>query len=324
MADRRDYYDVLGVSRGADPKEIQRAYRKLARTYHPDVNKDPSADLLFREISEAYDVLSDPETRKRYDTFGHDFRRVPEDVDAETWARAAAGAGGRAPFQGGYQGPYQQGGPFAGGDATWFSADDVDLDDLLGGMFGGRGRRGRGPVPGADQEFEIELPVEDAYAGTKRGFSISGPDGTRNVDVTIPAGVTDGQRIRLAGQGGQGYGGGPRGDLYLIVRLAPNATYRVDGKDIYVRLPVTAPVAALGGQVACDTPGGRTTVKVPPLSSSGRKLRLRGRGMPSRSGAPGDLYAEVSIVMPGSISDEERDLYARLAAMSTPDQRSAS
>ena len=179
-------------------------------------------------------------------------------------------------------------------------------------------------MPGADQEFEIELPVEDAYAGTKRGFSISGPDGTRNVDVTIPAGVTDGQRIRLAGQGGQGYGGGPRGDLYLIVRLAPNATYRVDGKDIYVRLPVTAPVAALGGQVACDTPGGRTTVKVPPLSSSGRKLRLRGRGMPSRSGAPGDLYAEVSIVMPGSMSDEERNLYARLAAMSTPDQRSAS
>lgn len=326
MADRRDFYEVLGVGRDADAKAIQRAYRKLARTYHPDFNKDPGAEQQFKDISEAYDVLSDPAKRKKYDAFGHDFRRVPDDVDPETWARAQAGAGaggyGGNPFAGG-GGPFAGGNPFGGGGADYFSTDDIDFDDLLGGMFGARGRR-QGPVPGADQEYEIDLPVTDAYSGTKRQFTVSGPDGTRTVDVTIPAGVTDGQRIRLSGQGGQGLGGGPRGDLYLVVRLEPDATYRVEGRDIYVRLPVTAAQAALGGQVVCATPGGPTKVKVPPLSSSGRKLRLRGRGMPSRRGTNGDLYAEVSIVMPTALTEEERALYEQLADTAATEERSRS
>lgn len=327
MADRRDFYDVLGVARDADSKEIQRTYRKLARKYHPDFNKDPEAEQKFKEISEAYDVLSDPKTREKYDAFGHDWRHVPDDVDPEAWKRAQArgrpsGFGGGDPFGG--QSPFGGGQYYDGGDGQYYSADDIDLEDLLGGMFGGgghgrggRGRRQQGPIPGADQEYEIELPVTDAYNGTRRQLSMQGPDGTRTVNVNIPAGVTNGQRIRLSGQGGMGYNGGPRGDLYLIVRLAPDATFRVEGRDIYVKLPITAPEAALGATVVCRTPGGSAKVKVPPLSSTGRKLRLRGRGMPSRSGTNGDLYAEVSITMPKSLTDEERELYEQLAGFAT-------
>lgn len=328
MADRRDFYDVLGVGRSADAKEIQKKYRKLARQYHPDFNKDPDAEQKFKEISEAYDVLSDPKTRKKYDAFGHDFRHVPDDVDPEAWARSQAagrrGQGGGRGYAGGD--PFGGGSPFGGG-GQYFDGDDIDLDDLLGGMFGGGGRgRGRrqGPVPGADQEYEIELPVTDAYNGTRRQFSIQGMEGTRTVDVNIPAGVTDGQRIRLAGQGGQGYGGGPRGDLYLVVRLAPDSRFRVEGRDVYVKLPISPPEAALGATVVCDTPGGSAKVKVPAGSSSGRKLRLKGRGMPSRSGTPGDLYAELSIVFPGPLTDEQKDLYEQLAATTSSDERSRS
>ena len=256
----RDFYKILGVPRTADQEEIQRAYRKLARTYHPDVNKDAAAEERFKEVSEAYDVLSDPEQRRRYDAFGPEFRQVPKDVDPETWARARAGAGARA-------------GP-AGG--VWGTGEDIDLEDLLGGMFGGRARRGRagrgqpqpgwGTIPGADQEAELELTVEDAHQGGKRSITLSGPGGPRTFDVTIPAGVTDGQRIRLAGQGGRGSGGAPAGDLFLNVRIAPHPRYRVDGRDLHVDLPLTPWEAALGASVAIDTPGGKATVKVPPGS----------------------------------------------------------
>jgi curved DNA-binding protein len=173
MADRRDYYDVLGVARNASSEDIQRTYRKLAREYHPDVNKDPGAEERFKEVAEAYDVLSDPDTRRRYDAFGHDFRQVPEGVDADTWARARAGAGASAGAGAGRGGRRRSGfggGPRPGaGDGTWeFSsgfgaADDIDLDDLFGGLFGGRGSpRGWGPMPGADQEAELVLTVEEA------------------------------------------------------------------------------------------------------------------------------------------------------------------
>ncbi len=315
----RDYYEVLGVRRDASQEEIQRAYRKLARTYHPDVNKDPGAEDRFKEISEAYQVLSDPDTRRRYDAFGPDFRQVPEGVDPRTWARARAGAGartgaGRAGPWGGEDIPFDVG-YGRGGFDTGF--EGIDIEDLLGGIFGGRVRRPRRPVPGPDQEAELVLTVEDAYHGGQRSITLPGPGGPRTLDVTIPRGVTNGQRIRLSGQGGQGRGGGPPGDLYLVVRIADHPRYRVEGRDLHVRLPLTPWEAALGASVTVATPGGQARVRVPPGTPSGRRLRLRGRGLPNPRGAPGDLYAEARIIVPPTMSDDERRLFERLAETSS-------
>jgi curved DNA-binding protein len=313
MAARRDFYEVLGVSRDATAQEIQRAYRKLARAYHPDINKGPEAEERFKEVAEAYDVLSNPETRKRYDAYGHDFRQVPEGVDPDTWARARAG-------QERSRGPGAAGGP--GVDEQWFTSggEGIDFDDLLGGIFG-RQRRGWGPVRGANQEAELVLSVEEAYRGGLRTITLSGAEGPRSYDVNIPAGVTDGQRIRLAGQGGQGTAQAPAGDLYLVVRIAPHRRYRVEGRDIYVELPVAPWEAALGATVPTETPAGEAKVRVPAGSSSGRRLRLRRRGMPNPRGEPGDFFAEVRIVVPSSLSDEEHRLFEELAKTSTFDPR---
>jgi curved DNA-binding protein len=307
MAERRDFYEILGVARSAAADDIQRAYRTLARKYHPDVNKDPGAEATFKDVAEAYDILSNPDTRKRYDAFGHDFRQVPEGVDPDDWARARAGPR-----------------PGAGGATSGFGGfEDVDLDDLFGGMFGGgRRRRAWGPIPGADQEAEIELTVEEAYRGGRRTMTISGPDGPRTLDVQLPAGVVDGQRIRLAGQGGQGTSGAASGDLYLVVRLRQHPRYRVEGRDLHVYLPLTPWEAALGASVAVDTPGGEAKVRVKDGTSSGKRLRLKGRGMPNPKGSAGDLYAEVRIMVPATLTDEERRLFEQLATTSTFDPRS--
>jgi curved DNA-binding protein len=237
----RDYYEVLGVARAAGQEEIQRAYRTLARRYHPDINKEPGAEDRFKEVNEAYEVLSDPEQRARYDRFGPSFRQVPPDYDP----RAGAPFGGA---RRGGQRVYVNTGPFGGGGDSDFGATgfgDVDLDDLFGGFF--RGGAGSGRVPGADSEAEIELSVEDAYAGGRRRITLDTASGPRSYEVTIPAGVTDGQRIRLAGQGRAGGGGGPAGDLYLVVHLAPHPRYRVHGRDLTVEVPVAPWEAALGG-----------------------------------------------------------------------------
>ncbi len=312
MADSdRDFYRILGVPGNASQDEIQQAYRRLARAYHPDVNQDPGAEERFKDVSEAYDVLSDPQTRRRYDAFGADFRQVPEDVDPDAWNRARAGAGragGRASSAGGDGG---------GG----FGFGGVDLDDLLGGVFGGRAGRGWGPIPGADQSAEIETTVGEAYHGTRHTVSLSGPGGTRTLDVTIPPGVTEGQRIRLAGQGGRGSDGAPPGDLYLVVRIAPDPVYRLDGRDLYAELRLAPWEAALGTSVAVATPGGEAKVKVPAGTSSGRLLRLRGRGLPNPRGKPGDLYAEAKIVVPARPTKPEREAFERLAAVSDFDPR---
>ncbi|GAA4614683.1 DnaJ C-terminal domain-containing protein [Actinoallomurus liliacearum] len=319
MAPARDFYEILGVPKTAGQDEIQRAYRKLARKYHPDVNKAPDAEDRFKEASEAYAVLSDPEQRKRYDAFGEDFRRVPPDVDPETWARAraGAGAGGRARAGAGAGG-------FGGFGGFGTGGEEVDLEDLLGGIFGGRAGRGRrpggfgwGPMPGADQEAELEIGLDEAYHGGHRTIRLNG----RTIDVNIPVGVTDGQRIRLAGQGGRGGEGGQPGDLYLIVRITPDPRYRVDGRDVTVRLPLAPWEAALGTTAPVGTPGGDAKVKVPPGSSCGRRLRLRGRGLPNPHGGPGDLYAEVQIKVPPQPSAEERRLFEELAAKSSFDPR---
>jgi curved DNA-binding protein len=283
------------------------------------VNKDPAAEERFKEISEAYDVLSDPDTRQRYDQFGADFRQVPPGVDPETWASARRGGARRGGARAG-AGAGAGRRPGGGGPDVWFESgpgEDIDLDDLLGGFFGGRGRAGWGPVPGADQEAELPVTVEEAYHGARRRVTLDG----RSLDVAIPAGVVDGQRIRLAGQGGQGSEGAPPGDLYLVVRLAPHPRYRVKGRDISVDLPLAPWEAALGASVAIDTPGGEAKVKVPAGTSSGKRLRLRGRGLPHPRGRPGDLYAEAKIMVPARLSADEQRLFEQLAAVSTFDPR---
>jgi curved DNA-binding protein len=321
MASGRDFYEILGVPRNASQEEIQRAYRKLARQYHPDVNSDPAAEERFKEISEAYDVLSDPQTRRRYDAFGADFREVPEDVDPETWRRSRAGAGaGRAGAGAGRAWSGAGAGRASSGGFS-FSSDGVDFDDLLGGLFGGRAGRGWGPIPGADQEAELELTVEEAYHGVRKSISLAGDGVSRSFDVTVPAGVTDGQRIRLAGQGGRGSEGARNGDLYLVVRIAPHPRYRLDGRDIHAELRLAPWEAALGTSVAVDTPAGDAKVKVPAGTSSGRRIRLRGRGLPNPKGKPGDLFAEVRIMVPTRLSRAERQLFERLAAESNFDPR---
>jgi curved DNA-binding protein len=303
----RDYYELLGISRDASADEIQQAYRKLARRHHPDVNKNPGAEEMFKEVNEAYQVLKDPETRRRYDRFGPDFRQVPEGYEETVGAgrgfgRAGARSGG---------GPYR---------TEWqFQESGIDLEDLLGGMFGTRGPGG--PIPGADQEAELTLSVEDAYRGGRRTITLAGPSGPRTYEVNIPPGVTDGQRIRLAGQGGRARGDAATGDLYLVVRIAPHPRYRLRGRDMYVDLPLTPWEAALGASIPVETPGGTGTVRVPPGSSTGRRLRLRGQGMPNSSGQPGDLHAEVKVVVPPRLSERERELFEELAKVSTFDPR---
>lgn len=323
----RDYYEVLGVPRSADADELQRAFRRLARQNHPDVNRDPAAEERFKEVNEAYHVLSDPELRKRYDRFGENFRQVPDDWEQR--ARANGSQGGPSGFRGARAG---YGGPGYGG-RTVYTSDDftdfpgaggtggIDLEDLLGGVFG-RGRGG--PVAGADQEAELPLTVEEAYRGGRRQITLNGPDGPRQYTVTVPKGVTDGQRIRLSGEGGRGRGSGSPGDLYLIVRVLPHPQFRLRGRDITVDLPLTPWEAALGATVPVPTPGGESKVIVPAGSSTGRRLRLRGEGMPNPKGTPGDLYAEVKIMVPPRLTSRERELFAALADESGFDPRNAS
>lgn len=306
----RDFYEVLGVSRTADRDEIQRAYRTLARRYHPDVNKDLQAEERFKEVNEAFSVLSDPDQRARYDRFGEDFRKVPEDWEERVAAGAGAGSGYRWSTAGGPRVRYATSG---------FGAEGVDVDDLFGSLFGGGGRM---RVPGADQEAELPLTVEEAYRGGRRTVTLAGPDGQRRYEVDVPPGVTDGQRIRLAGEGGSGSGDGSAGDLYLRVRIQPHPRFRLDGRDVSVQLPVTPWEAALGATVPVSTPSGDTAkVTVPAGSSSGRRLRLRGEGMPGPRGANGDLYAELRIMVPPRLSDRERELLEELAAVSSFDPR---
>jgi curved DNA-binding protein len=290
MAAKPDFYEVLGVPRDARPAEIQHAYRTLARRYHPDINAAPTAEERFKQISEAYEVLSDPTQRARYDQYGHRWREAPQQRPDGSWGH---------PFRvrtGGFQ-------PFGFGAPWWFGS-------------GGLGGFGPATATGADAEAEIELTVEDAYAGGHRQVTVAAGAGTRSYDVTFPPGATDGTRIRLSGLGAAGRRDARHGDLYLIVRLAPHPRYHVEDRDVTVDLPVSPWEAALGATVPVDTPTGPAQVALPAGSSSGRRLRLRGRGLPNPGGAAGDLYAAVRIVIPERLSDVERKLFQRLAQRS--------
>ena len=307
----QDYYEALEVSRDASEDEIRQSYRRLARRYHPDVNKEAGAEDRFKQISEAYDVLRDPEKRARYDRFG------------ATW-RAGQDASGASGF----------GEAFHGGDGfedvrVEFGGSDFgggDFGDLFEGMFnrrrstrGGRAGFEQFSMPGTDHEAVLDLALEEAARGGKRWLSLG--DG-RSIEVDIPRGVRDGQRIRLAGEGGSGVGGGPPGDLFLRVRLKPHPRFRVEGRDLYTDLAVSPWEAALGAEVPVRTLDGDARVKVPPGSSSGRRLRLRGQGLPGSAGAPaGDLYAVVTIRVPKKLTRKERELFERLASTSKFDPR---
>ncbi len=305
-----DYYGALGVGRGASPDEIRSAYRRLAREHHPDVNKDPAAAERFSEIAEAYEVLRDPDKRERYDRLGADWR-AGQDVSGAQGFGGANGSGARVDFG-------------TGGDA--------DFSDFFTSLFGGgrassRGGRRRQTVGGdgfalrgADHEATVELTLEEAAHGGKRRLTF---DDGRDYAVSIPRGVRDGQRIRLAGEGAPGVAGGPSGDLFLRVRLRPHPRFRVSGRDLEVDLPIAPWEAALGAEVAVPTLEGIATVKVPAGSSSGRRLRLAGQGMPGPKGVPGDLHALVKIVVPEKLKRDERKAYQRLADVSDFDPRSA-
>ena len=282
----RDYYETLGVPRGATSEEIRSAYRKLARRYHPDINKDEDAEERFKEVGEAYEVLSDPEKRERYDRLGANWRQG-DDV---------SGAPGFDGFEG------------ARPDGVRFEFGDGAFSDFFESLFGSA-RTGDIRMRGADQEAVVDLSLEEAAAGGPLRVSLA--DG-RSFTVNVPAGVRDGQRIRVAGRGGEGIGGGSTGDLFLRVHLRPHRGFRVDGRDLHVDVPVTPWDAALGATLEVPTLTGSAKVRLPAGSSSGRRLRLRGKGMPGRRSRDGDLYARVQIMVPGELGERERKLFEEL------------
>ena len=318
--DYKDYYATLGVAKDASQEDIQKAYRKLARKYHPDVNKDPQAEVKFKELGEAYEVLKDADKRQKYDQFGADWKRtggVPpgwEGFGQGGQGFDFSGMGGDDGFssffemlfggerQGGRRGA-RRGGGFPGGSP------------FGGSPFGGSGA-------GADTEAQISLSIEDAVRGGTREITLADPSTgqRRTLSVRIPEGIRPGQKIRLAGQGQPGFEGGQAGDLLLRIEILPDARFRVEGSDIQTTLPVTPWEAVLGGEAEVETPTGRVRVKVPAGSSSGRKIRLRGRGLTVAGGAKGDkgdLLAEIRIVVPEQLSDRERELFEELAAESS-------
>jgi curved DNA-binding protein len=303
----KDYYQVLEIPRTASEDDVKQAYRKLARKYHPDVSKEKDAEQRFKDINEAHDVLKDTKKRALYDQYG------------EAWKAAAEG---HAPAPGADRAREDfsaQGFDF---DPSEFQGQDMGsvFEAFFGGRAGRGGRRSRyadaWPDVGADREATIELDVEDAFRGGERGISLMDPETgeQRSYNVRIPPGVRAGQRIRLAGQGGRG--GDGTGDLYLRVRVSPSADFRLDGDDVQTILPVTPWEAALGATVTLRTLDGSVRVKVPAGSSSGRKIRLKGKGYPNADKERGDLYAEVRVEVPTELSSEERELLERWATLS--------
>ena len=322
----QDYYSTLGVAREASQDEIKRAYRKLARKHHPDLNKEPDAEARFKEIGEAYEVLKDPEKRAAYDAVGSRY--------------AQGGAGPEQDFR-----PppgWDTGFEFHGrGDDEGFDARDYSefFESLFGraaraGASGGGARRGPANLRGEDHHAKVLIDLEDAYTGAQRSLQLRMPvfdDQGRGVlqertlDVTIPKGIRQGQHLRLTGQGGPGLGNGPAGDLFLEVEFNTHRLYRVDGRDVYVDLPLAPWEAALGASVGVPTPDGEVELTIPAGSAAGRKLRLKGKGIPANSAAKsageaaGDLYVVLAIVLPPAGSDASRRAYESLKSAAGSD-----
>jgi curved DNA-binding protein len=300
----KDYYQTLGVARDASADAIKHAYRRLARKNHPDLNKEPAAEARFKEIGEAYEVLKDAEKRAAYDDVG------------KRWQ-----PGAEAPPPG-----WDSGYEFRGGEAEF--ADFAQHSDFFEALFGrGRGRaqahaqaRQRTPPRAQDHHAKVMIDLRDAYRGARRSLHLQVPSfdaqgqvglQQRTLDVTIPAGVREGQHLRLAGQGMPGFDGGPAGDLYLEIGFAPHPLFRVDGRDVYLDLPLAPWEAALGATVDAPLPEGSVQLTVPAGSAPGRKLRLKGKGIPGAT--PGDLYVVLQIAMPAAPDDAQRRAWEELA-----------
>lgn len=298
----KDYYEIMGIKRDATQDEIKRAYRKLARKYHPDVSKETDAEVRFKEVGEAYEVLKDPEKRVAYDQLGANWKAGQDFQPPPDWD----------------QGFEFHGGGFTSADAAQFS----DFFESLYGRgaftqqgFGGRSRR-EFHAHGEDTHAKVMIDLEDAYQGATRTLTLKhtelGADGRpqmkeRTLNVRIPKGICQGQHIRLAKQGGAGMGKGEPGDLYLEVEFRPHSLYRVEGRDVYLKLPVAPWEAALGATVKAPTPTGSVDLKIPANSSDGRKLRLKERGIPGKQ--PGDFYVVIQIALPPAESEAAKTAY---------------
>ena len=310
----KDYYQILGVDRNAGQDEIKRAYRKLARKYHPDINKDKDAEKRFKEIGEAYEVLGDPEKRAAYDKFGANWQAGQDFQPPPDW-----------------DGGFEFAGGFGGGESGGFSEF---FETLFGGSFrrAADGYRPGGAairLKGEDQHARITISLRDAYHGAKRTITLEKPvldaqgrvvNRRQTLQVTIPRGITEGQRIRLAGQGLPGIGGGPPGDLYLEVVFAEDPVFHAEGRDIHMTLPVTPWEAALGATVQVPTLDGKVQLKIPPGSQGGRKLRLAGKGL-STDRVRGDQYVTLRIVVPEPKTESQKRLYQELARAMPVDPR---
>lgn len=305
----KDYYDILGVKRGASADELSKAYRELARKYHPDLNpKDDSAKEKFQEVQSAFDVLSDPKKREQYDRFGPGFENM-------------GGPGGPGAGPQGWPG-----GGFGGGQGNV----NVDLNDLFGGGGGGgfsdlfkhfgggagpAGARPRAPQRGHDLEHELTVPFASAVKGGQAALNLRRANGkSESISVKIPAGIDDGKKIRLRGQGDPGPGGGPAGDILLTIRVAPHPVFVRTGMRLDVVAPITLAEAAEGAKIDVPTPHGIVTLTVPPGASSGKKLRLKGQGVQPANKSPGDLYVELQIVMPEGLTAEEQKQLAEISS----------
>ena len=309
----KDYYETLGVPRTATQDDIKKAYRKLARKYHPDVSKMADAEARFKDINEANEVLKDPEKRAAYDQMGSNWKAGQEFQPPPNWDAGFE-------FRGGQSGGAS---PFGAS----FGAEGFDASDFFESLFGRRGAgagtagtRRRSSIEGEDHHAKVLIDLEDSYHGAERSISlkaaVEGADGRvamqeRTLDVHIPKGIRPGQHLRLAGQGGPGSGGARAGDLYLEIEFKPHPRYRIEGSDVYVDLPLAPWEAALGATVDVPTPDGTVQLTVPPGSVAGRKLRLKGRGLPGKN--PGDLFAVLTVVAPKADSEAARSAYENLA-----------